>query len=302
MADRIRRGKPQAARPCETCARWFLPGQPYTQFCSQECSNFWRSHRLRPRLVRCHDCGTHLAAVSGESRIGDATPGGGPRWCVACSVERKRETNRRKNAKKAGRPRNATCPKCGARHKAAGTTTRCEACTRASVIAPSSRIRWRQCRACDRWLTRDSYCDSHCRALNVLRYRNYLSTDIVIGDCARCGSAFVRQASLQARFCSPLCAKRDGRSRRKHNRRAAVPSGERFTSREIFERDGWRCHLCGLSVPDRPYAARDKDPTIDHLIPVSDGGLHVRSNVRLAHNRCNWERKTGGQVQLLLVG
>jgi 5-methylcytosine-specific restriction endonuclease McrA len=59
----------------------------------------------------------------------------------------------------------------------------------------------------------------------------------------------------------------------------------------IAERDGWCCHLCGRKVADRiDYAARDDDATLDHLVPVSKGGLHVRANVALAHNRCNWER------------
>jgi 5-methylcytosine-specific restriction endonuclease McrA len=72
--------------------------------------------------------------------------------------------------------------------------------------------------------------------------------------------------------------------------------------REIAERDGWRCHLCGRRVPDRPYRASPNDPTLDHLVPVSAGGDHTRANVALAHNRCNYERRADGPAQMRLFG
>lgn len=55
---------------------------------------------------------------------------------------------------------------------------------------------------------------------------------------------------------------------------------ERFALDEIYERDEHICHLCGL-LADRSEAS------IDHLTPVSLGGLHTRANVKLAHRSCN---------------
>jgi 5-methylcytosine-specific restriction endonuclease McrA len=43
-------------------------------------------------------------------------------------------------------------------------------------------------------------------------------------------------------------------------------------------------------------------PTIDHLLPLCDGGDDVRANVQLAHFLCNSRRGAGGVVQLALVG
>ena len=63
----------------------------------------------------------------------------------------------------------------------------------------------------------------------------------------------------------------------------------------IFERDGGRCHICGKRVAKR-------DMSLDHLIPVSKGGDHIATNIRLAHLRCNVKRGAGRTpAQLLLL-
>lgn len=75
-----------------------------------------------------------------------------------------------------------------------------------------------------------------------------------------------------------------------HRRRAkthGVARVEKFSHLEVFERDGWRCGICGeavdggLAYPDRRSAS------LDHIIPIARGGQHERSNVQLAHLVCN---------------
>lgn len=100
-------------------------------------------------------------------------------------------------------------------------------------------------------------------------------------NCAYCGRLFVYRASIPTRFCCQSHAHRVGK-------RSWKPRG--MTRRQIAERDGWKCHLCGELVPDRPYAAHPLDPTMDHLLPVSRGGTDHPSNLRLAHNKCNTDR------------
>lgn len=48
----------------------------------------------------------------------------------------------------------------------------------------------------------------------------------------------------------------------------------------VFERDGGVCQLCRLPVDA-------DDWHLDHVIPLSRGGLHCYSNVQVAHPRCN---------------
>lgn len=72
--------------------------------------------------------------------------------------------------------------------------------------------------------------------------------------------------------------------------------------RTVGARDSWICHLCLKKVPQQPGKAKSpKGATVDHLIPLARGGLHVWANVALAHNRCNISRSTEGIAQLKLV-
>jgi 5-methylcytosine-specific restriction endonuclease McrA len=65
--------------------------------------------------------------------------------------------------------------------------------------------------------------------------------------------------------------------------------------REIYDRDGGRCHICGKRVTFERM-------TLDHLVPVSKGGEHVALNVRIAHGSCNSSRGAGRlPAQLILT-
>lgn len=60
--------------------------------------------------------------------------------------------------------------------------------------------------------------------------------------------------------------------------------------KDIFERDGWICHVCGeLTLKDGP-SDHPLAATLDHIIPLSAGGTHTPGNVKTAHFKCNVER------------
>lgn len=65
----------------------------------------------------------------------------------------------------------------------------------------------------------------------------------------------------------------------------AVP----IAHRDIAERDGWRCHICGKKVTETNWS-------LDHLIPLSKGGMHIPENVALAHFACNTKRNVGTHI------
>lgn len=126
--------------------------------------------------------------------------------------------------------------------------------------------------------------------------------------CAYCGTSFVmdrqRFHSMDHRHCSARCAKRNERALRSYRRRTNgdwTPGEVRRY--EIFERDGWRCHLCGKRTK------RDADPldprsaTLDHIVPLSLGGAHTRENVATACRSCNSRKSNrGAGDQLALIG
>lgn len=83
-------------------------------------------------------------------------------------------------------------------------------------------------------------------------------------------------------------------SRSNSSRRRAQKRGveaESFEHKEIFERDKWKCGLCGKPVNKRLKHPDPKSASLDHIVPLSRGGKHVRSNVQLAHLRCNLQKQ-----------
>lgn len=70
----------------------------------------------------------------------------------------------------------------------------------------------------------------------------------------------------------------------------------RHLAQRVFDRDGWRCYLCGRGT-DRTVSAIDPAaPSVDHLVPLSQGGSDGIDNLRCACRRCNMAK---GQRKLL---
>ena len=73
----------------------------------------------------------------------------------------------------------------------------------------------------------------------------------------------------------------------------------------VFERDHWRCHICGRKVLRPGSFPHPRTPSIDCLVPLSVEGSpgYVYTNVACACLLCNALKSNGStQEQLLLVG
>ena len=114
------------------------------------------------------------------------------------------------------------------------------------------------------------------------------------------------------KHCSKECRAEDRRlaSIAHANRRYALKKGAAFVEKidrvKVFERDKWRCYLCGLATPRKLLGTYDpKAPTLDHVISLAKGGWETYSNLRCAHRLCNMRKQDGagvlktGQVMLL---
>lgn len=70
-------------------------------------------------------------------------------------------------------------------------------------------------------------------------------------------------------------------------RQRAVVNGEEINNREVYRRDGYICHICGLATEKDRYHPYPTAPTLDHIIPLRHGGTHTHDNVACAHSMCN---------------
>lgn len=118
-------------------------------------------------------------------------------------------------------------------------------------------------------------------------------------ECRQCGAIFVgkwRDICVGCAESNARAAKHAARAGRKERER-----GRPFKRADIFERDGWRCHLCGKACDRDAKVPDSKAATIDHIIPIAHGGLDDPINVATAHFICNSRRGTRGVAQLRLV-
>ena len=124
------------------------------------------------------------------------------------------------------------------------------------------------------------------------------------GQCLDCKVDFTSRGPRKR--CEPCAARRKAEQyAEKCRRRRVLKRGgavEPYTLVEITQRDGHRCQLCRRKVNMAIQHPDPKSPSIDHVIPVTEGGDDVRANVQLAHLGCNSSKGARGSQQLALVG
>lgn len=127
--------------------------------------------------------------------------------------------------------------------------------------------------------------------------RNVLSNNLRSGDIQSCGCLRKERVASMAHMASQASARLadetrkqlglDGltanmirQSRIRENHEAAGRPREYPKKSVVFFRDLGICHLCGNPVNPRRW-------DIDHVIPVSRGGLDTYDNVAVSHPLCN---------------
>lgn len=119
-------------------------------------------------------------------------------------------------------------------------------------------------------------------------------------SCMDCQQEFTGKGRRLCGSCSTRRT-REGKRRSKVRRRAAkrgIATADRYLASDIYERDGWRCHLCGGRLRRGAVVPHPRAATIDHLVPIAAGGTDTRTNVAAAHFECNWRRRDIGAAQL----
>src|SRR5712691_2525517 len=133
--------------------------------------------------------------------------------------------------------------------------------------------------------------------------------------CVLCEEPYVRRPKGRPdqRWCSKSCAQawRNG-ARPPYTRVAAGDYGSRkvarnrlrlrkraetydgVTNEQILERDRWRCQICRKVIGKSFKWPHPRSASVDHVIPLSQGGDDTAANKRAAHLACNCGRMNRG--------
>lgn len=250
-------------RPCAYvhCARNIESTNPRAAYCSRSCKESakqQRDHAAAEKHPQIAQCGTHSGYVMHRRRNENA--------CDKCKL--------------------ATVEYQLGRRRARG-------------IQPQA-IGSNECRVCGKLTSKANFCSDACRSVGLNNPR----------QCPECGDSFIGR-NLLVKYCSLECRRRFGHrlslarhgnarfvwdevtKARWHRRRALrvkATIGEPFTNIEIFDRDGWECGVCHEPVGKQVAYPDPMSKSLDHVVPLSRGGSHSRSNVQLAHLVCNMRK------------
>lgn len=275
---------------------------------------------MNGRIAECADCGSQWEHMGARGRL--------PKRCPACKERdsgQRRSAQRRSvseamkayNAAKSESERRAAASHAATERWARSTAEQRSAAARhaaRSGRAPARKLHGppQPCIHCgaivarrDAKVCRSEDCKKLQRRDNsrkLMRRRRRAGIDgkryVLAAPCVDCGA--VRRVRSDRKGESSRC-------RPCHNRRIAaerwadvVPTDERKRWKisdarrlAIYDRDGWRCQLCGELVDRDADPLDDWAPTLDHVEPRCYGGGHDDDNLRTAHRWCNAVRGDG---------
>lgn len=173
-------------------------------------------------------------------------------------------------------PSRKTCPSCRASVK--------RACSECGKVTKTMHSKCSNCSYPERiCLTPD--CEKTYRS----SYRYCISCRIKERICTECGKMFRSSGHPRCHSCSITERGRSRhavRVREYHLKRRITSSDEALSWRTLWAEGLRTCSLCQLEIDGD--ATRLKDTaTLDHIIPLSKGGTHLRDNAQLAHYSCN---------------
>ena len=124
------------------------------------------------------------------------------------------------------------------------------------------------------------------------------------GTCGHCGLPFrYPQNYGVVRYCSANCRVQKQppqspweykgcTSTRYHSksRRRAIQGGDAIDPLVVYIVFDWTCHLCHAKIDPTLRMPDERCATVDHIIPLGQGGTHTWDNVAPAHKVCNEDK------------
>jgi hypothetical protein len=280
-------------------------------YCSKQCRHKGLYQKRERHSAKCEACGSAFWARSNQRKCTDREECG--RRCqdnrtlptIACARCGKQITRPQKHQRccsfkcrrqyRYANPRRneCACGWCGERYvpKAADRTTYCG--RECSGAARLYHLSWRSLEG-TLWMVRPTIAivvRPVDEPVDVARWRWRRDDRRRRGcvpqrkQCGYCDGWFVTTNLMDALYCSARCATKVARQKRRLQLRAAYR--EPIWLPSLIERDAGCCKICGWRVEVSRCVPHPLAPTIDHVIPISKGGLHTQANVQLAHFICN---------------
>lgn len=184
-------------------------------------------------------------------------------------------------------------------------------CTRECAFAamaavPCSRIYAGYCVGCgSAFVARKKrlYCAKRCGV-------RWVSVAPEVKQCRCCGESYspAFTGGRPSEYCSSSClslvqmaTRRTSKLKRKAAKRAVTV--ETVDPIKVFDRDKWKCQLCGIKTPKAKRGTYDGNaPELDHIVPLAKGGEHSYRNTQCACRRCNGLKSDRPLGQLRLIG
>lgn len=153
-----------------------------------------------------------------------------------------------------------------------------------------------KCAECGKIFLRTGNAQKYCS--NDCRDKANKINQIHIKVCIECGAKFETNHNGNI-YCSDKCRLKKARRKKYLSRDQRITMNGKadysISLARLIKRDDNRCHICGeicntddYIITDEGYFLAGNDyPSIDHVQPLSKGGMHAWDNVRLAHRRCN---------------
>ena len=273
---------PRQEKQCPACRGIFTPVSYQQIYCKPECkAEHYRATRNKPlHSLPCLNCSTEFT-----QKRPDAI------YCSKkCSQRAWRDDNKARLSELSRR-----------RHPKQQTLRAYYAGICGCGIAHAERMPWSKCPSCRREEKLEKAREASLEAALALHRAAARET-----SCQECGSLFCSlYGSSNATLCQCCVLVRHKKSKRVHKalRRAQCrgASAERVDPFEVFDRDKWKCQLCGVKTPKAKRGSYDDDaPELDHIVPLSKGGAHTYANTQCACRRCNGEKSDRPLGQMLM--
>lgn len=161
------------------------------------------------------------------------------------------------------------------------------------------------CRRWDEWLEAQRERWTKQKVLTAARMEEEKQKRLRTAICKVCGNEFQTYCPTQ-KTCGGECSKRYRNRKNDHRIKNDAIVDRDITLATLFQRDKGVCYICGCQCnwndirKDGDYVITGpKYPSIDHVIPISRGGKHSWTNIRLACRECNSKKTDMDPVKFL---